>query len=676
MDSAYLLVIDDSPDHAQVINSFLRNAGVAVRVVSASGTDELEGVLNDKSPFLILIGTHLPATINVGQIMQMADRHSIPVALQLAPGSTANIETVIATHPVLVINAEENDQLMQVVKRYMSGGKSAREYDQLSHKLAELSDRYDLLLDSARDSIAYIHEGLHIYANRAYLDLLQVESLNDIAGLSLLDLITEEGGQDIKTLLRNMNQGVFSDKTLAVNINISANKKLKADLAFSAARFNGEQCIQMVVREQDAKLLLQEELDRLRKTDHLTQMINRQTFAAKLAAIIEEDKHDDDRRAVLYIETDGIDKIQKTQGMGGMDTCILDLSNIITACIETTDTPARFSDNGFAVLISRNEQSALKVAGDAILENYANHIIDLGDQTLTASCSIGMATIGSFTSSAEEVIEHAKIAFKEAAQTGNKLVRFKPALTTVSSGEADREWVERIRYALNNHDFYTVQQSIVDLEGENEGLFENRTYMREESGDIPASEFMLAAERNDLGGTIDRHVIPQLMIAIAGTGDKHIITLSGNSILDISFANWFQNMMKETEVESSQLILQVSAMVAESNLKATRRLIDELQNLGCGFVLSEFDNDRQTLQMLEHLPVGMIKLRPGLAKGLSSSPANQEVIRAVVRAIGAQKITIIADEVQDASDLAVLWQSGVRLVTGDFLNEAPQVVGQ
>jgi diguanylate cyclase (GGDEF)-like protein len=676
MDSAYLLVIDDSPDHAQVINSFLRNAGVAVRVVSASGTDELEGVLNDKSPFLILIGTHLPATINVGQIMQMADRHSIPVALQLAPGSTANIETVIATHPVLVINAEENDQLMQVVKRYMSGGKSAREYDQLSHKLAELSDRYDLLLDSARDSIAYIHEGLHIYANRAYLDLLQVESLNDIAGLSLLDLITEEGGQDIKTLLRNMNQGVFSDKTLAVNINISANKKLKADLAFSAARFNGEQCIQMVVREQDAKLLLQEELDRLRKTDHLTQMINRQTFAAKLAAIIEEDKHDDDRRAVLYIETDGIDKIQKTQGMGGMDTCILDLSNIITACIETTDIPARFSDNGFAVLISRNEQSALKVAGDAILENYANHIIDLGDQTLTASCSIGMATIGSFTSSAEEVIEHAKIAFKEAAQTGNKLVRFKPALTTVSSGEADREWVERIRYALNNHDFYTVQQSIVDLEGENEGLFENRTYMREESGDIPASEFMLAAERNDLGGTIDRHVIPQLMIAIAGTGDKHIITLSGNSILDISFANWFQNMMKETEVESSQLILQVSAMVAESNLKATRRLIDELQNLGCGFVLSEFDNDRQTLQMLEHLPVGMIKLRPGLAKGLSSSPANQEVIRAVVRAIGAQKITIIADEVQDASDLAVLWQSGVRLVTGDFLNEAPQVVGQ
>jgi len=200
--------------------------------------------------------------------------------------------------------------------------------------------------------------------------------------------------------------------------------------------------------------------------------------------------------------------------------------------------------------------------------------------------------------------------------------------------------------------------------------------MREEEGDTLASEFMLAAEHNDLGSTIDRHVIPQLMVAIAGTGDKHIISLSSNSVLDFSFPHWFQRMMKETEVEGSQLILQISAIVAESNLKPTRRVIDELQELGCSIVLSDFDNDRRTIQLLEHLPVNMIKLRPGLAQGLSSNTANQEIIRAAVRAVESRDVTIIADEVQDASDLAVLWQCGVKLVTGDFLNEAPQVVGQ
>jgi EAL domain-containing protein (putative c-di-GMP-specific phosphodiesterase class I) len=207
-------------------------------------------------------------------------------------------------------------------------------------------------------------------------------------------------------------------------------------------------------------------------------------------------------------------------------------------------------------------------------------------------------------------------------------------------------------------------------------LFENRTFMREEDGDTQASEFMLHAERNDLGSAIDRHIIPQLMVAIAGSGDKHIISLSCNSILDFSFPHWFQRMLTETEVVGSQLVLQVSAIIAESNLKPTRRVIDELQDLGCSFILSEFDNDRRTIQLLEHLPVNMVKLRPGLAQGLSSNTSNQEIIRAVVRAVEPYDIIIVADEVRDASDLAVLWQCGVKLVTGDFLNEAPQVVGQ
>ena len=676
MESAYLLIIDNAPDHAQVINSFLRNEGLAVRVISVSDLNELEAALKDKSPFLMLIGTQLPDTVKISQVLLVAEQHSTPVALQVLSGEVSNVEAAIASHPLLVINADDNDQLMRIVKQHMSGGKTAREYSSLSRQLEELQYRYDLLLDSARDSIAYIHEGLHVYANRAYLELLEVKSLDDIEGVSLLELMTPENGADLKKLLRDMNREIFPDETLAVTINCSDKKNLKADLTFSPARFNDEQCIQMMVREQDVNQVLQEELDRLRKTDHLTQLINRQTFTSRLSELINEDKEDDYSSAVLYIEIDGINELQQELGLGNIDTCILDLANVINGCTEDTDLPARFSDYGFAAIVRRNDKSSLAETGNRILENYANHIIDLGDRTMTASCSIGMATLGQLTRNADEVISHARTAFKEASQTGNTLVRFKPALTTVHSGEDERDWVERIRYALNNHDFYTVQQSIVDLEGENEGLFDNRTFMREEQGDTPTDEFMQAAERNDLGSMIDRHIIPELMVAIAGTGDKHIISLSSNSILDFSFPHWFERTLRETEVVGSQVVLQISSIVAETNLKPTRRVIDELKDYGCSFVLSDFDNDRRTVQLLEHLPVNMVKLRPGLARGLSSNTANQEIIRAVVKVVEPYDITIIADEVEDASDMAVLWQCGVKLVAGDFLNEAPQVVGQ
>lgn len=676
MDSAYLLVIDHSPDHAQTINSFLRNAGIAVRVVSASNPDDLDSVLKEKSPFLIVIGPQVPPSLQVSYILQSADEFSTNVAIQIQPGSLNNLESAIATHPVLVINSDENDQLMRVVKHHMSGGKTERKYNELRHKLEELHHRYDLLLDSARDSIAYIHEGLHVYANRAYLDLLQAGSREDIEGISLLELMSTDKDTELKQLLRDMNKADFPEGSVNVTINTLGHTEVKAELSFSPARFNDELCIQMIVRELDANLSLHEELERLRRTDLMTQMINRQTFISKLPDLIKENHGESARLAVLYIETDGILELQQDMRIERIDTYIMDLANVINGCILEGDIPARYSDHGFVVLIQRDEKSALQQTGHAILENYSNHIIDLGDQTKTASCSIGMATIGPQTQDAKEVIAQAITAFRLAAAQGNTLTRFKPALTAVHSGESERDWVERIRYALNNQDFYTVQQSIVDLEGENEGLFENRTFMREEQGDTQASEFMQAAERNDLGSSIDRHVIPQLLAAIAGTGDKHIIALSSNSVLDFSFPHWFQRTLKETEVEGSQLILQISTATAESNLKPTRRVIDELKAFGCDFTLSEFDNDRKNIQLLEHLPVEMIKLRPGLTRGLSSNTANQEIIRAVVRAVEPHDITIIADEVEDASDLAVLWQCGVKLVTGDFLNEAPQVVGQ
>ena len=127
MDSSNLLVIDNSPDRAQVINSFLRNAGKAVRVTSAANPGELEENLKEHSPFLIVVGTQLPEAFKITQILQSAVDHSTPVVLQASPGNLETLEAAIAIFPVQVINAEENDQLMQVVQQHMSGGKCAPE---------------------------------------------------------------------------------------------------------------------------------------------------------------------------------------------------------------------------------------------------------------------------------------------------------------------------------------------------------------------------------------------------------------------------------------------------------------------------------------------------------------------------------------------------------------------
>jgi len=65
-----------------------------------------------------------------------------------------------------------------------------------------------------------------------------------------------------------------------------------------------------------------------------------------------------------------------------------------------------------------------------------------------------------------------------------------------------------------------------------------------------------------------------------------------------------------------------------------------------------------------------------LTEQLTTNTKHQESIRAIVEAAEPHGVAVIADEVSDTSCLAVLWQCGVKLITGTFVKESTQVLAQ
>ena len=80
--------------------------------------------------------------------------------------------------------------------------------------------------------------------------------------------------------------------------------------------------------------------------------------------------------------------------------------------------------------------------------------------------------------------------------------------------------------------------------------------------------------------------------------------------------------------------------------------------------------------MLEHLDASYVKLQPGLTSELTANTKHQESISKIVEAAEPQGVAVIADEVPDTSSLAVLWQCGVKLIAGSFVQETTQVQAQ
>jgi diguanylate cyclase (GGDEF)-like protein len=623
---------------------------------------------------LILFANPDPAECPIEDINELASAFNVPLALFTSMEDPEKLSEILTKTACFVINSEDEDLLTASVNRLIQTSENERNQDTQKQYLEELEHRYHLLLDSSRDAIAYVHEGLHVYTNNTYLEALEVTDDAEIAGLSLLEML-DAGEINLKTLFKGLSKGQFPSGPLKVTVTRPNASTFEANLKFSPARFDGEECIQMMMQRKDSTNELAAELERMRLTDPLTGMHNRKAFSVALDAFIESPPAND-TGAVLYLETDGMVGWQNELGAEALDAFIADFAGVIRKNLESEDIAARISDHGFSVLIARPTSGQLELTCREILAAYRSHIIEIGDRALSASCSIGMAVVGRLTSSSSDVISHARKAHEEAAEKGDDLAVYRPQLTAVTAVAGEQEWIDRIRIALANQDFYSVQQSIVDLDGEGEQMMENITFMRGEDGDYSSHEFQAIADRNDLAGAIDRHVIPGLLKAFVDNEERQIISLSNNSVLDYGFPGWFSEQLKTSCVEGNRIILQIATNSAVTNLRPAQRLMKELKPFGIELAVDLFDAERRSRQLLEHLDVSFLKIAPTLTEDMTAITKNQNEVQKIVEAAEKFGVAVIADEVSDTSSLAVLWQCGVKLIAGTFLRESSKVIAK
>ena len=675
MESMNLLVVDKSPESAERINSLLRNSGIKIRVKGASKAVDIKRSLEHDSPLLTLYTNPDINPDSIEEVSKLSRECAVPFALYSDFQDPAKLLDVMKITACIIIHSENESQLTDMVSHLAANLERSQKQQQQQKQLEELNQRYELLLESASDAMAYIHEGLHVYANRAYLEALHVKEISDITGISLLELMQADG-VNLKKIFQGLSKGECPAQSLAVTITRPDGSSFDAQLEFSPARFNGEACTQMLVHQRDAMTGLVAELDRMRVTDPLTELKTKRSFVEQLENELARPRKMDSVSAVFYVEPDGITDLQADFDLEAMDALITDLASVLKSCLAAQDEAARISEHGIAILTRQATMENVEQLSEKILKSYSGHLVEVGDRSLSVSCSIGIATVGRLAKNWSEIIAGARKAQKEAAESGNATVIFRPQLTAVSSFEDDRQWVDRIRLALHQNDFYTVQQSIIDLDGEGEHLMENLTYLRDLTGDLGPDKFMLIADRNELAGSIDRHVIPGLLKSFVESADKQIISLSNNSILDYGFAGWLKEQMTESCIETQKVIVQVTAATAQTNLRPVQRLMQELEPLGCKLSLSAFDADRRTRQLLDHIGASYVKLHPSITQNLTSNSANHDPIRQIVDAADSRGACVIADEVSDTASLAILWQCGVKLIAGAFLKEKSQVVGQ
>jgi EAL domain-containing protein (putative c-di-GMP-specific phosphodiesterase class I) len=237
-------------------------------------------------------------------------------------------------------------------------------------------------------------------------------------------------------------------------------------------------------------------------------------------------------------------------------------------------------------------------------------------------------------------------------------------------------WVKHIKAALMENRFRLVQQPVASLQGDDPSMFDVLVRMIDTQGkEVLPAEFMAAAERNDLLKNIDRWVVgASLSFAAQRKPGCLFVRLSKDTVRDVSFLDWLDNHIRASRADPARICFQIPEVVAGTHLSEATALANAMRQRGFRFALEGFGSGRDPQGMLASLPLDFVKIDGAIVQNLASDGDLQNKVRLLVDAAGKKKVQTIAERVENANTMAVLWQLGVQFIQGYFVNAPEEVV--
>ena len=205
INTIHLLLIEPSSNHAEAIINALRNKGFAVRATQVLTHEELSSVLEKQvSDLLLAIPNHpdLTAEQAIEQICQFG--RDIPTIIMLEELSEEGVVNALKAGATSTASHKNLEMICLLAEQSINQLENRRNKTQAELAFRASEKRCTLLLDSSQDAIAYIHEGMHVYANRAYLEMFDYSDLDEVMCVPALDMIAKENQSDFKQHLKDI----------------------------------------------------------------------------------------------------------------------------------------------------------------------------------------------------------------------------------------------------------------------------------------------------------------------------------------------------------------------------------------------------------------------------------------------------------------------------------------
>ncbi len=675
-----LLIVDRSRSDIDHIAQTLRGDGYQIELIDTDQTETARNAIDYQPLELILlrVGESLP-TIAEMRLMVAEARQDIPIIAVVDDECRSQYRAarLLEEGADNLFYLDDADHLVAVVRKELQHLQARKREQSFETRVKESENRSQALLENIQEAIAYIHEGIHAYANPAYLRLFGYEDKSELNSIQLLHMVPPGYRDALKSILRrSIRSGKAIEPVELAGVRRNG-QTFPILLECAPTRMNDEPCTQIIVRDATPeKSAYNQQLENLLKFDEATGLYSRRFFLETLDIT--------PSGAVLYVLFTDYAAIRYAMGFEAVEQFMLETARLLKSMLALDDFAANFASGVFALFVPENSPTDPLDLAERIRATIAEHSFQIGGKLFTTTCCIGVCQVRDSNETAVQIMSHADRACETARQKGgNQVESFTPPKEVLSGRAAispeDEAILRLIRAALTQGRLSLMYQPIVSFENSEEARYKVYLQIMDEEGKPQIMDKLgTAAVRYGVMGALDKWTIIRglgMLLEMQHTTAKPpflFIRISRNSLTDKEFFDWLKKRFKDSRLGGHYLVLEIKEDNADDCFEEAKQLRASLRELGCGLALSHFGGKAHSERLLKELVPDYIKLDGSLIERLAK--AKDENSRRAMAKLAQQardlKTRVVAAGVATAPQMASIWQFGVTLVQGNMVAEA------
>jgi diguanylate cyclase (GGDEF)-like protein len=673
-----VIVVSSKRDDAEAISQALRNAGVAAHCEWFADLGEVAQRVSAAQTQLLFLFVDHRSDERIAQLAAQRTAHApgLPVIVVAPSVDEDAICHALTNGAQDMVSLGNPTRLQAVALRELNHFRQAKALAGMQSSAQQLEQQVATLVNESADAIMLVQEGIVVGVNPAWMTLLGYGDDADLVGTPALDVFHDDSHAAIKGAMVATGNGQWAGHTLNLKAVGSDASALPLTAELELAVFDDEPCVRIVLalddrRNEDKPRDIVEGSER----HPLTGFFRRQRFLNEMEKHLEAPSRGG-LWVLAYLKPDSIAELREQIGPLSSDDLLLEFARILQDHARQNDIYGQFGGDLFMVLMPRGTTRDALAWAENLRQAVARKVFEVAEKSLSATCTIGLAQFNSDTEDLPQLILKAQKAYLNGVKAGgNRCIVPELDDDDMARQQGDTAYVKKIKGALMQDNFRLVFQPVASLSGRSKQMFDVLLRMLDGGREVMPGAFLPPAKRNGLMKSIDRWVI---MNALKFCSEHHpaglFIRLSTESVLDDTLADWIGQQITESGVTPSSLIFQITESDIEARLLDAKRLATALRGHGALIALEHFGVTQQPLRTLEHVPLDYLKIDGSLMEGITSDKSLQRTVRSYIKMAEEKKIATVAERVEDANTMAVLWQLGIQYIQGFYVQGPEEIV--